>query len=102
MDIPLELREFPCQEYFASARFTDGVFDEEAQIDLVYPAHELRKDKEHEFLAIGRPGVDGIEFVFRAGHEGVWAFYPIGREFVRVAPSISSLLSGWDDGSITV
>jgi len=38
----------------------------------------------------------------RKGHEGIWIYYSIVREFRLVAPNVSALVAGWFDGSIRV
>lgn len=87
-----------CNEYLAL--FAAGLFDEFNQIQLIVPASELEIDSEYGDLVIGRPGVDGIHFCFRAGHEGVFAYYPIDDEHVRVAASIADLVRDWTSGSL--
>jgi hypothetical protein len=67
---------------------------------VVVPAGETELDRDPDLFAIGRPGVDGIAFGYRRGHGGIWAFYPIGREFVRVADSTSDLVERWRSNRI--
>ncbi|MEZ0387762.1 MAG: hypothetical protein ACAI34_11880 [Verrucomicrobium sp.] len=102
MDIPEEFCEFLCREYFNSSRFTKGVFSEPEQLFLVVPVDQVLERTEYKMLVIGRPGVDGIEFGYRRGLEGIWAYYPYGNEFTLVAPTIEALVDGWLNGSIKV
>ena len=96
MTTPAHLREFHCDDYFASPWAEEGYWDEPAQLMLVVPVgeHELRR--EIDFLVIGRPGVDGIEFGYRRGERGIWAYYPVERRFAAVAETIADLIhNGW-------
>lgn len=43
-------------------------------------------------LVVGRPGVDGIQYVLLPADSAVHAYYPIDNEFLRVADSICDLL----------
>ena len=102
MKIPERFSDYRCSDYFASEQFTRGVWSECEQLWLVVSADEVVEDPEREFLVVGRPGVDGIEFGYRRGHDGIWAHYPIGADFTLVAPSIGALVEGWLGGSIKV
>ncbi|MFN0252070.1 MAG: hypothetical protein ACKV2T_34660 [Kofleriaceae bacterium] len=75
-----------------------GYWDEDSQIMLVLPARErvVRAD----FLVMGRPGVDGIEFGYRRGKTGIWAFYPMEDRFVRVATTTADLIDRYTSGRI--
>jgi hypothetical protein len=57
---------------------------------------------ELDFLVIGRPGWDGIEFGYRRGKRGIWAYYPIEGRFVAVAESTADLVEGYVSSRITV
>ena len=87
-------------EYFRD--FAEGRYDHFAQIGFIYPAEEARLSDDRQVLYIGRPGVDGIEFAYRAGHLGIWAWYPIDAEWVLVAPDIETLERSWLSGELTV
>jgi hypothetical protein len=102
VDVPDVYRDFPCGDYFASEWSRSGYWDEAAQLWLLVPADEAEIRGELQFLVIGRPGVDGIEFGYRRGLSGIWAFYPVDREFVFLTPTIDDLLTGWNSGAITV
>ena len=93
-----EFSRFNCEEYFRD--FQAGRYDAVAQIWFILPADQLRVDDERDALIVGRPGVDGIEFCYRAGQPGVWAFYPILSEWVAVAPTLKDLEEQWNDGSL--
>ncbi len=102
MEIPPQFTAYRCAEYFASDAFTCGVWDEPSQLWVIVAVDDVVEHPELEFLVVGRSGCDGIEFGYRKGQDGLWAYYPIGQEFTRVAPNISSLVEGWLSGSITV
>ena len=102
MNVPKHFHDYRCSDYFDSDRFTLGVWCEAAQLWVIVPADEVAEDPERALLVIGRPGVDGIEFGYRHGHEGIWAHYPIEDEFRFVAPNVSALVEGWFSGSIKV
>jgi len=100
MKTPANLRDFHCDDYFASEWAKDGYWDASSQLMLVVPARqrELRSD----FLVIGRPGVDGIEFGYRREQRGIWAYYPIERRFVAVAKTTADLIDGYVSCRITL
>ncbi len=102
MNTPQHFIDYRCSDYFDSDRFTQGVCDELAQLCLVVSADEVVECPVRQFLVIGRPGVDGIEFGYRRNHDGIWAHYPIEDEFRFIAPSVSALVDGWLTGSIKV
>lgn len=100
--IPEAFREFACGEYFGEPLFFRGVFFPEAQLQVVYPAAELRILSVPAFLAIGSAGADGIEFGYRRAHQGLWAFHPQENRFQFVANSLAELVQGYRSGVITV
>ena len=102
MNIPARFSNYRCSDYFESDTFTRGVWSESEQLWLVVSAEEIMDRKEHEFLVIGRPGVDGIEFGYRRDHDGIWAYHPIDNNFTLGAPSVGALVDGWFAGSIGV
>ena len=102
MNIPEHLRDYKCADYFGSEQFRLGVWSESEQLHLIVAAGEIAELRDLEFLVVGRPGVDGIEFGYRKNHDGIWAYYPISREFSQVASSVSGLVEGWFAGSIKV
>ena len=68
---------------------------------IVVPAPEVEAHPDIAFLAVGRSGVDGIEFGYRKGVAGLWA-YPVDGAFVYMAPTIVRLVSGWSAGELHV
>jgi hypothetical protein len=95
-----DFSRFDCLEYFRD--FQAGRYDPVAQLWFILPAEQLQVDDEREALVVGRAGVDGIDFCYRAGHTGIWAFYPILREWVAVAPTLKNLEDQWNNGSLRV
>lgn len=69
---------------------------------FVVPVGDLIVRADIDFLVIGRPGVDGIEFGYRRGMDGIWAYFPMLQEWTRVAESTADLVDGWYGGRITV
>ena len=51
---------------------------------------------------IGSAGCDGIDFCFRQGLRGIWAYYPVEGDYVLVAANLKALEEGWLNGSISV
>jgi hypothetical protein len=101
-EIPAEWGDYPCSDYFSSLWSVGGYYEVESQIDLIVPLEEIVELAGFEFLSIGRPGVDGIEFGYRKGQPGLWAFYPIGSEFKWMAPGVRELVDGWCEGRLFV
>jgi len=99
---PRRWREYHCQDYFASKWAKKGCWDEPSQLMLILPADEVEERPELSFVVVGRPGVDGIEFGYRKGYEGVWAYYPTDGEFVLMARSVDKLATGWQAGNLSV
>jgi hypothetical protein len=66
-----------------------------AETWVIVPIVEVYEDTELEFLVVGRSGSDGIDFGFRKGYSGLWAFYPIDQEFRPVASTVAELVDGW-------
>jgi hypothetical protein len=62
----------------------------------------VREDPSRDFLIVGRPGVDGIEWGYRRGYVGTWAHYPVARDFRLLADSISALRDGYTSGRVKV
>lgn len=100
--IPERFHGYRCQDYFASKRFTQGVWSELEQMWLIISADEVVEQPEREFLVVGRAGVDGIEFGYRRGRDGLWAHYLIEDDFKLVAPNVGELVEGWFGGTIAV
>lgn len=102
MDVPENLRRYPCSDYFQSPLAEHGWWDEGGQYWYIQPAERVHEDNAREFLVIGGPGVDGIGWGYRREHQGIWAYYPIGDDFVLLAGSASELREGFASGQITV
>lgn len=100
MEVPAHLRQYPCDDYFASEWAGTGYWCAPSQLVVVFRAADIQELPEIGFLAVGRPGADGILFGYRSGEPGVWAYYPIDREFEPVAPSVASLVRRWTDGLV--
>lgn len=91
---------YDCTGYLS--KYENGYYQEDAFLQLILPCAEAYINNDDNRLVIGRPGVDGIEFCYRMHNSGIWAFYPIGGEFVKKADTIDQLVQGWLDGSIVV
>ena len=102
MNVPNYQKEYPCSDYFQSELSEHGLWDEEGQLWLIVPATDVEERPEIGFLAVGRPGVDGIEFGYRKAEPGCWAYYPMEGKFQFLAPTIQEFLKGWYSGIISV
>ena len=102
MAVANHFRDYSSEDYLASPWARDGCWDEPSQLMLIVPEVEAGERTELEFLVVGRPGVDGIEFGYRKGKRGLWAYYPIDREFVFMAPTLVELVEGWLSGKLSV
>ncbi len=99
---PNHLSGFDCDDYFSDGYAQRGHYDAPAHLWVVKPFHELDAGMRLGFLAVGDAGVDGIRFGYRFGMHGLWAYYPIGHEFVWKAATLAELVEGWCSGTITV
>jgi hypothetical protein len=102
MQVPAHLRRYHCEDYFDSEWAEQGYWDEPSQLMLIVPAVDVKERPELSLLVIGRPGVDGIEFGYRLGQQGLWAYYPIDREFVVVSVSVKQLVESFLSGELSV
>jgi hypothetical protein len=102
MSVPERWREYSCEDYFTSPIAATGYWDEPGQYWYFWPAERVVEDTEREFLVVGSAGVDGINWGYRKGHRGLWAFYPIDGEFALLAPTFEQLVDGWLSGRLTV
>ncbi len=77
---------------------------EESCVDVVLPATEIKTDDSTQWLIIGYPGVDGIEFRVSKyeADTTVYAYYPIDDTHIRIADSAHHLIEGWKQGKIKV
>lgn len=102
MTVPPQFANYKCADYFASDRYTHGVWDDKSQLWVIVSADEVIEHPELELLVVGRPGCDGIEFGYRKGLDGLWAYYPIEQVFELVAPTVRNLVEDWFSGALTV
>ena len=89
-----------CDEYFAT--FSGGRFDERAQLWFIVPIEKSSIDRQRRAFVVGQAGADGIQFCFRAGQRGIWAYYPQEERWTLLADSLSDLERGWFNGMIKV
>ncbi len=106
-DIPEQLLKYDCRDYLTSELATDGCWSEDEQLWLVVPMTEVEEKSDSNgrplnFLAVGRPGVDGIAVGYRLGRPGFWAYFPIEGEFLLIAPTVQEFLKSWRAGEITI
>jgi hypothetical protein len=94
--------KYRCSDYLGSRYAKTGHWDESGQFWLIVPIAEVEEHSDIAFLQVGRPGVDGIGFGYRAGLDGLWAYYPILGEFELKAATVGDLVEGWESGAIAV
>ena len=102
MKVPDKYRDYECTEYFIDGWAESGYFDDKSQTQIVTPLGEAYEDREIGFFAVGRSGADSIDFGYRRGHVGLWAFHPIDQEFQLMAVTITELVDGWCSGKMAV
>jgi hypothetical protein len=102
MHVPAAWSHYRCDDYFNSDLPQRGWWDASSQFQYIESAEHLVEDRERRFLVIGGPGVDGIQWGYRSGFDGIWAYYPIDDAFVWLAASASGLREGYASGTITV
>jgi hypothetical protein len=93
--------KYQCDEYFAQNWHQKGYLDEESQTPVIVPFDETFEDANSSFFVMGRSGSDGINFGFRPGHPGLWAYYPIEQDFKYMAATIEELVAGWISGKLS-
>lgn len=99
---PDHLHGYSCVDYFSDGWAENGFYDDAAQCWVVEPLRDLSSEHRDGFFAVGGPGVDGVRFCYRYGHNGVWAYYPLTREFVRVADNLNQLVEKWRAGQLAL
>lgn len=99
--VPVRWREYECGEYLTSALGEQGYWDERGQYWYLWPSERIYEDTELQFLVIGGPGVDGIDWGYRRGQSGLWG-YPIDGAFKWLAPTAQALLQGYLSGAISM
>jgi hypothetical protein len=62
MNVPEQWRSYNCGDYCLSPLAVTGWWDRDGQCWYIEPAERVYEDPVREFLVIGRPGVDGIEW----------------------------------------
>jgi hypothetical protein len=87
-------------EYFE--RFRAGIYDQGSFLQLIFPEDALAIKRNDKDLVIGTPGCDGMDFCFRQGERGVWAYYPYEDRYLLVAGNLQDLFEGWRAGSLSV
>jgi hypothetical protein len=102
MSVPEKWSSYNCGDYCLSPLAVTGWWDRDGQCWSIEPAERVYEDPVREFLVIGRPGVDGIEWGYRKHRQGIWAHYPIENDFRPVATSVSDLREGYSSWRITV
>jgi len=102
MDVPERWREYSCEEYFYDGWSVRGHLDERTQTWVIHALAEAYEEAEFEFFAVGRSGWDGIDFGYRKGHTGLWAFYPIDCEFKFMASTVTELVEAWCSSRLNV
>lgn len=82
--------------------YGEGRYDNFNQIGYIDARDGIRESDDGERLYIGRPGVDGIEFLYRRGSPAIWAYYPIDGDFAWQADDIESFERAWRTGALKV
>jgi hypothetical protein len=100
--VPERFAAYECADYFGGGWAECGHFDEPSQTLVVAPLAEAYEDVDIGFFAVGRSGWGGIDFGYRRGHPGLWAYRPIGREWQFMAASVSELVEGGGSGRLSV
>ena len=102
MEIPEQYRRYACADYFAGGWASRGHFDDYSQTLVIAPITKAYEDRTSGFFAIGRSGSDGIDFCYRLGYKGLWAYYPIEKEFRFMAPTVAELVAAYCSGELKV
>lgn len=78
-------------------------FCDDSIIDVILPGDRIEEDETKEWLIIGWPGVDGIQFRVKSKEtdQSVYAFYPFEQEYVKIADSDKDLIEKWKAGQVT-
>jgi hypothetical protein len=103
MNVPEQLKSYPCDDSYQSPLAEQGYWEESGQLWLIEPVERVEEDANVQFLQVGRPGVDKTGFGYRKGRPGFWAYHRMVEErFQYLAPSLALFLEGWLSGRITV
>jgi hypothetical protein len=99
--MPIDPEKWPeAETYFRL--YSEGRYDDFAQLEFIYPISEARESDDGERLHIGRAGADGIEFAYRRGSPGIWAHYPIDGDLMWKADTIETFERIWKTGELKV
>ena len=101
VNVPEQFQRYACADYFAEGWAERGHFHDASQTLVIAPLAEAYEDTSAGFFAVGRSGADGIDFGYRLGHTGLWAYYPIEQDFKFMAPTVAELAEGWCSGTLT-
>ena len=76
----------------------------DSYVNVVLPIDEWAKDETGDWLIIGHPGVDGIEFRVKSDRlsDVVFAYYPIEGVLVKIAESSDDLIAKWKANAIVL
>jgi hypothetical protein len=102
MSIPDRWAAYECVEYFDDGWAERGHFDEPSQTLVITPLTEAYEDVALSFFAVGRSGCGFIDFGYRRGHVGLWAYHPIDGTWQYMATSVAELVDGWCSGRLSV
>ena len=90
---------YQADDYFGTP-FREGVYDDLSQWWMIYKENNVY---EHDdFLVIGSPGVDQVEWGYRKGEKGIWMYEPVKQELRFLSRSLIELVEGWQSGTISV
>ena len=101
-ETPKRWLDYHCEDYFREGWCERGHLDEASHTLVFAPLTEAYENPEIEFFVVGTSGWDGIDFGYRRGQAGLWAYYPIEREFKFMAPTVAELVEGWCSGRLSV
>ena len=79
-------------------------FCQDSLVDIILPADKIEEDETKEWLIIGWPGIDGIQFMVKSidNDQSIYAFYPIEQEYIKVADSDIDLIEKWKSGQLVL
>jgi hypothetical protein len=77
-------------------------FCRDNNVDVILPPDKIKEDETKEWLVIGWPGVDGIQFRVKSidNDQSIFAFYPMEQEYIKVADSDNDLIEKWKSGKL--
>jgi len=80
----------------------EGYFDKDAIYWIIRKKDAWKIDLTRNFMSIGGPGADGIEFGLKKGLIGFWVYYPIDNEYIKVADSFTDFIDKWKNGDLKI